>query len=67
MTVLNYVFMVFSKKIIVFWCIFIVYTSINCVIQGIASIIIFCIDKMTTLKYQFKGCFSVSIKFEGHK
>ena len=48
---------------------FIVYTLINGLIQGIASIIelsffiIFYIDKMTALKYQFKGYFSVSIRF----
>ena len=65
--VLKYAFIVFSNKIIIFWCIFIVYTSINGLIQGMASIIkssffiVFYIDKMITLKYQFKGCFSVSI------
>ena len=47
-------------------------TSINGLIQGIASIIessffivnlvALYIDKITTLKYQSKGCFSVSIK-----
>ena len=39
MTVLEYVFIVFLKKITVFWCMFIVYTSTNGVIQGIASVI----------------------------
>ena len=69
MTALEYAFIVFSIKITFFWCMFIVFTSINGLIQGIASItessfiIIFYIDKITTLKYQFKGCFSVSIKF----
>ena len=42
MIALKYLFIVFSKKqIIIFWCIFIVYTSTNGVIQGTASIIIF--------------------------
>ena len=68
-TTLNYGFIVFSKKITVFWCIFIAHTLINCVIQGIGSItessffIIFCIEWIDTSKYRFKGCFSVSIKF----
>ena len=39
MIVLKCVFIVFSKKIIIFWCALIVYTSINGVIQGTASII----------------------------
>ena len=54
-TALKYVFIVFStKKISIFWCIFIVYTSRNGLIQGISSIIessffiISYIDKMTT-------------------
>ena len=38
MTALEYIFIVFSKKITIFWCMFIVYTSINGLIQGIASI-----------------------------
>ena len=47
---------------------FIVYTLINGLVQGIASIIelsffiIFYIDKITALKYQLKGYFSVSQK-----
>ena len=69
LTVLKYAFIIFSKKITISWCIFIDYTLINGLVQGIASVIessffiIFYIDKMTTLKYQFKVCFSVSIKF----
>ena len=39
MTALKYVFVVFSKKITVLWCMFIFYTSINGLIQGMASII----------------------------
>ena len=60
--------MIFLKNITIFWCMRIVYTSINGLTQGIASItelsffIVFYIDKMVTLKYQFRGCFSVSIK-----
>ena len=59
----------FQKKITIFWCMLIAYTSIDGLIQGIALIIessfviAFYIDKMITLKYQFKGCFRVSIKF----
>ena len=56
MTVLEYAFIVFSIKITVFWCMFIVFTSINGLIQSVASItessffIFFYINKMTTLK-----------------
>ena len=39
MIALKYVFIVFFKKNTVFWSIFIVYTLINGLIQGIASII----------------------------
>ena len=47
----------------------IVYTLINCLIQGISSItessffIVFYIDKMIILRNRFKVCFSMSIKF----
>ena len=58
-----------ALQLLLFWCMFIVFTSINGLIQGIASttessfFIIFYIDKMTTVRYRFKGCFSVSTKF----
>ena len=54
MIALKYVFIVFSKTKNYHF-----HTSI---IES-SFFIIFCIDKMTALKYQFKGCFSVSIKF----
>ena len=54
---LEYGFIVFSIKNTIFWCMFIVFISINGIIQGINSIIelsfftVFYIDKMTTLKW----------------
>ena len=56
MTALGYAFIVFSIKITIFWCIFIVFTSRNGIIQVIVSIIkflffiAFYINKITTLK-----------------
>ena len=50
----------------IFWCIFIVYTLINGLIHCISSIIsssFFYIKWIYALQYQFKSCFSVSIKF----
>ena len=38
MTASEYALIVFSIKITVFWCMFIIFTSINDLIQGIASI-----------------------------
>ena len=67
-TALKYVLIVFKKKnyhcLVYIHCLYIG----NGLIQGKASIIVssffivFYIDKMITLKYRFKGCFSVSIK-----
>ena len=71
--VLEYAFIVFSKNIPIFWFIFIVYTSIIGLIQGVASIIelsffiIFYIDKMATLKYQLKGCIHKILPLPGPK
>ena len=52
------------------WCILIVYTLINGIIQGIASIIsssffiIFYIEWIYASSYRFRGCFSESIKLD---
>ena len=56
MTALKYAFFVFSKKkVIIFWCLFIVYTLINGLIQGIALIIELSFFTSTALKYQIQG------------
>ena len=59
---------IFSIKITILWCIFIVYTSINGVTQGIVSIVelsffvVFYIDKMTTLKWPVHSVISSVLK-----
>ena len=61
---------IFPKKMTIFWCIFIVYTFINGLIQGIASIIessFFKSNEFTLRsidsKVHFEYHFEVTIKF----
>ena len=55
----------FQKKIIIFWCIFIVYTSINDIIQGISSIIIFTSNEFTLKQILIQRLICVlSMKFD---
>ena len=58
MTALKYVFINFSEKIPIFWCIFIVYTLINGLIQGTTLIIessYFIVNFHREFRYVFIG------------